>query len=297
MPKTKTKAVAFRHTARSGWPLISVVTPSYNQGEFLERTIHSVLSQDYPYVEYIVIDGGSTDGSKKILKKYSKRLAYWHSKKDNGQSDAINMGFAKATGDILCWLNSDDVYMAGALRLVASAFKANKEIQWLSALPATITTDNYVNYVAQPPWYVQSLLRQGLYIQSALGFVMQEGTFWRRSLWSAANSHLKDVPYSMDWDLWKRFAQHSNLVLVQGLLAAYRLNPNRKNNDEHQKYYKEVGIEIPQPFSLLIKFVWRKIAAAAHMLKLPSKVYYDEKKQSWLFRNTQGKVTAFKLLG
>jgi hypothetical protein len=205
-------------------------------------------------------------------------------------------GFSKASGDIMCWLNSDDVYLPGALTLVASAFKTQREINWLSALPATITTDNYINYVAQPPWYVRGFLRRGLYIQSMLGFVMQEGTFWRRSLWSAASSHLKDVSYSMDWDLWKRFAEHSELVLVQGVLAAYRLNPNRKNNDDHQKYYTEIGIQIPRFLSLLLKFLWRKVANTAHLLQIPSKIYYDEKKQSWLFRNAQGKVSAFKLL-
>ena len=107
------------------FPKISIVTPSYNQAEFLERTILSVLNQDYPNLEYIIIDGGSTDGSVEIIKKYEKYLAYWVSEKDKGQSDAINKGFQKSTGDILAWLNSDDTYLSGTLFKVVKAFQEN----------------------------------------------------------------------------------------------------------------------------------------------------------------------------
>ncbi len=111
---------------------ISVVTPSYNQGKYLEATVLSVLRQDYPNIEYRVLDGGSTDGSVDILKKYGSRLAYWCSQKDGGQAQAIANGFAQSTGDILCWLNSDDLFLPGALSAVAECFSAHPEIETVS---------------------------------------------------------------------------------------------------------------------------------------------------------------------
>lgn len=280
----------------NSYPKISIVTPSYNQGEFLEQTILSVLNQKYPNLEYVVIDGGSTDSSVDIIKKYSKQLTYWHSKPDNGQSDAINTGFSKTTGEIMFWINSDDVLMPGSLHLVASIFKKNKQIKWLSALPTTITVDGFINYSANPPFYFRPFIERGFYIRSFCGFIMQEGTFWRRSLWKKTGGYVKEVPYSMDWDLWRRFAAHSELVLVKAVLAGYRLNPNRKNNDEHEKYYNEIGMNYPSFLTLPFKYLWKKIAVAAHLLHVPSLVFYDEGSAKWKYRDLVGKVHSFKVL-
>ena len=108
-------------------PRVSIVTPSFNQAAFLEETIQSVLSQDYPELDYIVIDGGSTDGSVEIIEQYADRLAYWTSEKDSGQADAINKGLARTTGEIVAWLNSDDTYLPGAIHAAVEALQANPE--------------------------------------------------------------------------------------------------------------------------------------------------------------------------
>jgi glycosyltransferase involved in cell wall biosynthesis len=123
------------HMAQDGrrWPKISIVTPSYNQGRFLEEAICSVLDQGYPNLEYIIIDGGSTDESVEIIRKFEKHLAYWVSERDQGHYDAINKGFAHATGEIMAWLNSDDKYTPWAFRVVAEIVTTLPQVQWLTS--------------------------------------------------------------------------------------------------------------------------------------------------------------------
>jgi len=174
-------------------PKISIVTPSYNQGEFLEKTICSILDQNYPNLEYVIIDGGSTDGSKKIIKKYEKYLAHWESVADRGQSHAINKGFARTNGQVMAWLNSDDILRPGALQLVGSIFAQLKEVSWLTSLPSTINDQGYQLYLAQPPFYIQSFIKRGWYTRKFMGFVMQEGIF------GVVRFGIKQV------EVWRRF--------------------------------------------------------------------------------------------
>jgi len=277
-------------------PKISIVTPSYNQSQFIEQTIKSVISQNYANFEYVIIDGNSTDQSQKIIEKYRKKLKYYESKKDRGQSHAINKGFAKTNGEIMAWINSDDILQPGTLRLVASIFENFPEIEWLTSLPSTINEDGYQVYLAQPPFYLRSLIQKGFYTRKLCGFIMQEGTFWRRSLWDKAGGKLIEVPYTMDMKLWQNFAKHAQLYSVESCLASYRLNPQRKNNDGHYHYYQEMDDHLPKIVAVVGKIMWRQVAKIAHFCGLSPSIYFDQEKLVWKFRKNLFKVKTFQLL-
>jgi glycosyltransferase involved in cell wall biosynthesis len=279
------------------FPKISMVTPSYNQGEFLERTICSILDQNYPNLEYVIIDGGSTDQSIKIIKKYQKYLSYWESKPDRGQSHAINKGFEKTTGEVMAWLNSDDILRAGSLKLVGNIFAQFAEIEWLTSLPSVINDQDYQVYLSSSPLYVRSFIKRGWYIQKFMNFIMQEGTFWRRSLWQKAGSRVVEAPYSMDLKLWQSFANHAPLYCANVCLASYRLNPNRKNNDGHDNYYKEINAWVPKPISLVGKSIWRSIEKFSYHAKISPGIYFDQQKLEWYFRKNLFQVKSFELFG
>jgi glycosyltransferase involved in cell wall biosynthesis len=191
----------------SPWPRISVVTPSFNQAAFLEETIRSVLLQGYPNLEYIVVDGGSTDGSVDILRRYGPWLAYWVSEPDAGQTDAIRKGIRKASGEIVAWLNSDDLYCPDALKTAGAFLKANPGIGLLYGDCEMIDEEGHVTG--------RFSVRQGD-LTELLGenFIPQPSTFCRRRAWEAVEGPDPALQYVMDYDLWIR-------QLLNGVRAAY----------------------------------------------------------------------------
>jgi glycosyltransferase involved in cell wall biosynthesis len=208
------------------WPKITIVTPSYNQGQYLEETIRSVLLQDYPNLEYIVIDGGSTDISVEIIRKYESYLTYWESRPDRGQSHAINKGFAQATGQIMGWINSDDGLLPGALRTVALTMNESELMVAGGCLVANAFNDPEGKYsLKKPDW--RKMLYQG-------NTLWQPGVFWKRSLWEKAGPLREELHYIMDHDLFLRMQFHLDKVkFIDVPLALARVQPEQKTRPEN----------------------------------------------------------------
>jgi len=210
-----------RMQVRSYWPKISIVTPSYNQAQYLEETIRSVLMQGYPNLEYIIIDGGSTDGSTEIIKNYESKISYWVSEMDHGQPHAINKGFSNATGEIMAWINSDDYYAPGAFKIIADTFKKNNTA-WVAGKCYTVELDGSIKPENEKPeekiknWFVRSLYAQ-------------PGIFWRRVLWEKTDKIDESLQYSFDYELWLQFAHHQSFPYwIDKHLAFFRLQPESK---------------------------------------------------------------------
>jgi glycosyltransferase involved in cell wall biosynthesis len=187
-------------------PLVSIVTPSFNQARFLETTIRSVLEQSYPNLEYIIVDGGSTDGSREIIERYADRLAWWVSERDQGQTDAINKGFARARGEILAWLNSDDTYQPQAIADAVAFLQARPEVGMVYGDANLIDESGLV--IGKFP------ARQTDYRRLKRGYVHipQQAAFFRASIWRQVGPLDPTFYFAMDYDLWVRIAR---LALVQ----------------------------------------------------------------------------------
>ncbi len=209
----------------SPWPRVSIVTPSFNQGPFIEETIRSVLLQGYPDLEYIVIDGGSTDGTVEILAKYEPWLAFWVSEPDRGQAHAINKGFRRATGEIVAWLNSDDLYLPEALRTAVEAMHARGadalygNCYFLSAAGARRTL------IVPPPVTYETLLR---FWRTPGSTPPQPAIFLRRRVLDEVGLLDETLRYTMDYELWLRVAARHQFSYLDTALAGYRLHPASK---------------------------------------------------------------------
>ena len=217
------------------YPKVTVVTPSYQQAEFLERTILSVLNQDYPNLEYIVMDGGSTDGSREIIEKYADRLAYWVSVPDAGQTHAINKGFKRGTGEIFAWLNSDDTYEPGAIRKAVAALAAAPGCSFVYGDCNFIDAeDRVIGRFNARQTNLSALKRGSVHIP-------QQAFFFRAELWKQVGPLDQDIWFAMDYDLWRRLAAIAPYRYVPGeAWANFRLHADAKTIAADERCWRDM---------------------------------------------------------
>lgn len=215
---------------------ITVITPSYNQAQYLEQTILSVIGQEYPNLEYIIMDGGSTDNSVDIIKKHEHHLTYWQSQKDNGQGAAINAGFAMATGDILCWLNSDDMFMPGALLKIAKLFS---NINKPTILFGNCLHFNEHNSRTRGSDVVKSHKELKLEL---CDYIIQPSTFWNRSAWEQTGKINELFHYTFDWE-WFIRAKKLGVTFspINDYLSLYRIHEAHKSGSGGDKRNLELA--------------------------------------------------------
>jgi glycosyltransferase involved in cell wall biosynthesis len=214
------------------WPRITLVTPVLNGIRFIEDTIRSIVYQGYPNLEYIVVDGGSTDGTIDVIREYQKHISWWTSRRDKGVYDALNTGFAQSTGSIMGWLNASDLLHTSGLFVVGSVFASLPAVEWLTGRPTRFNPNGMtVDIRALPSW---SRYR---FLAGANRYIQQESTFWRRSLWEKAGGELngsyRDVG---DFDLWVRFFRHARLHSVDALIGGYRFHSDSLSASNQDRY-------------------------------------------------------------
>ena len=219
---------------QTGLPLVSIVTPSYNQGGFLDETMRSVLEQDYPNIEYLVVDGGSTDDSLEIIQRYVGRLAWWVYEPDRGQTDAINKGFARARGEILAWLNSDDTYQPHAISEAASFLREHPEVGMVYGDANLV--DEAGAIIGKFP------ARQTDYRRLRRGYVHipQQAAFFRADLWRQVGPLDPTFYFAMDYDLWVRLARLAPLHYHPRLWANFRLHGGGKTSLSDDRCWPEM---------------------------------------------------------
>jgi glycosyltransferase involved in cell wall biosynthesis len=241
-------------------PLVSIVTPSYNQADFLGRTIQSVLNQSYPNLEYIVVDGNSTDGSQEIIQSYEADLAVWISEPDQGQSEAINKGLKLARGEIMAWLNSDDLYYPWAVEEAVQSLKEHPKIGMVYGDTDLIDESDQVigNFNARQTNY-HRLMRGGVYIP-------QPAAFWRSDLYRKAGPVDPGFYFAMDYDLWVRFAKVAEIKYIPRLWASFRMHSGGKTSLSDDRCWPEMRLVFEREGGGLIsvfmgKYVLRRLLA------------------------------------
>ncbi len=215
---------------------ISIVTPNFNGVQFIEQTIRSVIEQGYPSLDYIIVDGASDDASMSIIERHRASISRVICEPDKGHADALNKGFAATTGEIMGWINSDDVLLPHALNFVGKLFRARPDVEWITGRPSSMDEEGNIGWIGPlRPW---SRLR---FLSGDNKWIQQESTFWRRSLWERAGAAL-DLRYDVanDFDLWRRFFRHAELHAVDRNLGCFRIRAGQRSAVFKETYEAEL---------------------------------------------------------
>lgn len=246
---------------------ISIVTCSYQHGKFLDETIRSVLQQDYPNLEYSVIDGGSTDGSVDIIKQHAANLAYWVSEPDGGQTEALIKGFKRSSGEIMGWLCSDDLLLPGALETVANFFTAHPNVD--AAYGDSLWIDGNSNFIRckrEMPFHRFVIFYDHNYVP-------QPSMFWRRRLYDAVGGLDGRFDLAMDNDLWERFSARTRIARIPGYLSAMRFYPEQKTSSRSSESLREDAlIRARNPLAKADSFAYPLLHMLARLARISRKL-------------------------
>jgi glycosyltransferase involved in cell wall biosynthesis len=282
------------------FPKISIITPCYNQVNYIEECILSVINQDYPDIEYIIIDGGSNDGTIDIIKKYENKISYWISEKDDGFPHALQKGFSRATGEIMAWINGDDKYHPCAFKAIAEIFSSFPNVNWILGYPMFYSDQGWAVTQVSLEWTRWSKYR---FFNGDFLAIQQESTFWKRNLWEKAGGYIdSNLLIAVDFDLWCRFFRHDNIYTSIVLIGGFRFSSNQqlsiKSKTEYIYECKKIisreknmmsfgeklevfirgifGIPLTPFFQANIPiFRWLYVK----IMKIPDVIYYDFKEQ------------------
>ena len=249
------------------WPRITVVTPSYNQGAFLEDTIHSIVDQGYPNLEYVICDGGSTDDSVEIIKKYEDRISWWCSEKDKGQTDAINKGMRRATGDIVGWINSDDVMFANSLFVIAQFYVDHPDCEFANGIVADMNKEGVIQKFTH-------IIMSKFFMKHGWYNICQQGMFWKRSLFEKVGFLDDSFHAKMDVEwLIRNYEANTKVMLLNKPVAAIRVYGETKTamggniwKDDAEKIYNRYnGLYTPNRHSLYgLLFYFNKLCRGCY---------------------------------
>jgi len=238
-------------------PKITIVTPVYNCAEYIERTILSVLNQTYKNIEYIIIDGGSDDGTCEIIKKYSKHISFFISEKDQGMYDALYKGFELATGKYLAWINADDLYFEDAIKKSLNIME-NNNYKWIVGVPSIIDEKNRLR-TRILYHYPNFIIKNGFITPCFWGYIAQESTIFTRDLYIKSGKINKILKYAGDYDLWKKFSNYTNLISINVKIGIFRKRKGQISSNQ-KIYLNEVQkTNCLIPFGKILRLIYSTI--------------------------------------